>query len=99
MVLALLWLPRTHKFEADDLTNLEFSKFDSSLRVACDLGKVKWVVLEEVMGWSKDIYDKIVAERAAAAARPKKPFVVKKTWLKAKKTSAAKRRLRATQPW
>ena len=50
------------------------------------------------MGWSKDIYDQILAEREALAARPKKPFVIKKAWLKAKKTSAAKR-LRATQPW
>ena len=59
--LGLEWIPRGQNEEADDLTNWEFGRFSAENRVAVDLQKVSWRVLEgsrrrrriSTMRWSR----------------------------------------------
>ena len=89
-MLHLSWLQRDSNSEADALTNGEFGLFDKGLRMACDLGKLEWLVLPKLMQASEDLYKDIIAR--------KKGLEGSAGLTRMKKTAAAKR-LRWTDPW
>ena len=92
--LHLDWERRDKNVDADSITNEDFTGFDEKLRVQCDFPKIPWVILDQAMIWSKEIYD-ITQERKQKVVG--QPFVPKETWKRRK--TAANKRLRATDPW
>ena len=95
--LSLRWIRRELNTEADDLTNNEFGKFSPGNRIQVDLAKIKWIVLDEVLAWSKEIYDQVVAERSTH--RPGGPVKQVKKWGGKVRRASAAQRLRNAQPW
>jgi hypothetical protein len=83
--------------EADDLTNGDFTKFDSRLRMEVDLAKIKWLVLGDVLDWSKEIYDQVVAERNSN--HPGGPVKHTEKWATKGKRLSGSQRLKTAQPW
>jgi hypothetical protein len=58
--LHLEWIPREGNQEADDLTNEDFSKFSSELRVPVNPLELPFLVLPEVMKFGESLYNNIV---------------------------------------
>lgn len=65
-------------------------------RVQIHLEEVKWIVLNEAMHWSKEIYDEPQPGEGRRAAGQ---FQTKEVWEKKKNKTAADKRMRAQQPW
>ena len=92
--LRLNWTRRDTNVEADAITNQDFRAFDEKLRIDCSYAKVQWLVLEEVLQASKEIYDCVSCEKekksreqdADTPRQQKRP----------RKTHA---RMKATMPW
>jgi len=66
--LGLLWVPRDQNEEADDLTNGEFGRFSESKRIHVDLGKLKWLVLDELMVSAEALYQEVKGARELRGA-------------------------------
>ena len=95
--LQLAWIRRDLNQEADDLTNMVFSKFNLKLRIPFKACEIRWLVLDEVMAASKRIYDSVISEREARSIKDtKRKFVPVKVWQKKMK---AKDRMRTANPW
>jgi hypothetical protein len=92
--LHLDWQRRDCNIEADAITNEDYSMFTPCNRIAVDFAQIKWIVLNEAMTWSKEVYDHC---QEAKLRRNRPEFVPTRIWKK-RKTAAAKR-LRATAPW
>ena len=56
MELSLRWAPREQNEEADALTNEDFTALDPGRRVVVDLQKIKWLVLDDMLAVSENIY-------------------------------------------
>ena len=61
--MSLDWVPRDQNEEADDLTNLEFGRFRSDLRLELDLKDLKWKVLPELMELAQELYQQIKIQK------------------------------------
>jgi hypothetical protein len=61
--LRLTWVSRNDNVEADAITNQDFTLFDSELRVPVKYSDIKWLALDRVLDASKEIFDKVVAQR------------------------------------
>lgn len=92
--LNLAWLPRLQNQEADDITNQNFEKFDASRRVRFEWEKIQWLVLDDLMQASQELYQQVVAEREVRKTEPKPTSASK--W---RKKMSAKERLKNTKPW
>jgi hypothetical protein len=68
-VLNLAWVPRGENQEADDLTNEDFSKFSSNLRIEVNPAEIKWIVLPEIMKSSQELYSDIVSLKKLKRSR------------------------------
>ena len=55
----LSWIRRDENQLADDLTNEEFSKFDMEMRVRVTRDNLEWLVLEELLPESNELYTEI----------------------------------------
>ena len=88
----LEWVRRDENQAADDLTNMEFGKFDSSKRCTLSSEEMRWRVLDGLMSQSQLLYEEIEMrkrekklEKTAAPKRGRKPgkfFNRWATWLK-----------------
>ena len=92
--LHLDWQARDLNVDADSITNEDYSSFELSRRVEVDFPSIPWLVLDQAMQWSKEVYD--ITEQAKFK-RKETPFTAQ-TVRKKKRTAAAKR-LKATDPW
>ena len=61
--LNLEWVPRDQNEEADALTNEHYAQFDETLRIEVDVMKVKWLVMDKLMGVAEDIYQEVKERR------------------------------------
>eukprot|EP00974_Lingulodinium_polyedra_P005256 495578-Lingulodinium_polyedra.AAC.1 len=59
--LSLAWLPRDQNYEADELSNFDFRRFDMARRVEVDLEKVQWLVLPELLQYGAELYADVEA--------------------------------------
>ena len=69
MELSLRWAPREQNEEADALTNEDFTAFDPGRRVVVDLQKIKWLVLDDMLAVSENIYEEVRRQREAKPRR------------------------------
>jgi len=92
--LHLEWQRRDRNKEADAITNQDFSAIRPENRIEIDFVSLPWIVLNQAMVWSKEVYD---IAQTAKLKRSGQPFVQPAVW-KRKKTAAAER-LKATDPW
>ena len=65
MELSLTWAPREQNEEADALANEDFTAFDPGRRVVVDLQKIKWLVLDDMLAVSENIYEEVRRQREA----------------------------------
>ena len=65
MELSLRWAPREQNEEADALTNEDFTAFDPGRRVVVDLQKIQWLVLNDMMAVSENLYSEVRRQREA----------------------------------
>ena len=86
--LRLTWIRRDKNTLADELSNLDFSNFDPARRIQVRPKEIPWLILEEVMTASKDIFDQVVLERDVPQARTTTTNFKRK-----------RRPLRQTDPW
>ena len=64
------WIPRLQNKEADALTNGDFRHFDLKLRIPVDLGKLSFMVMDDLSREGEDYVNKLVELKKAEA--PKK---------------------------
>jgi len=102
--LRLLWRPREDNQAADDLTNLNFARFNSALRIEASPASLRWLVLPWLLEEAAALYDVIaIAKVANAAARLRSSTSA--SGPTATSSSAFRRppgkrpRLRTTDPW
>ena len=62
-VARLTWVRRDENQAADDLTNENFEKFSMEKRMELPGGKVNWIVLDDLMQESEELYKEIQARR------------------------------------
>ena len=91
--LRLNWTRRDSNVEADAITNQEFSGFDQSLRIECNYTELKWLVLEEVLAASREIFDVVTKEKD----RRKNEGPTEPT--DGNRRGRKRRRMKATDPW
>jgi len=78
LTLDLGWAPREWNFEADALTNGDFSGFAADLRIAIDLPEVRWEVLPAMLAAGAAYFNEVKhvketrAQSGAAAPRRKR---------------------------
>ncbi len=95
--LALEWKRRDENTLADAITNQDFKEFDENLRLDCDLGKIQWQVLDEVLESSHKIFLDVSAEREKRREKVTGPKQENKyRWAKRRKLSES---LKWSQPW
>jgi hypothetical protein len=92
--LVLNWRRRSENQEADDLTNADFSKFDSANRIEIDPHSIPWIALSAMMAASEELYQSIVKRRA----EPKQKYVLKGSFKKVRKKGGANK-LKFRDPW
>ena len=91
--LHLMWAPRTHNQEADDLSNAVETGFDPAKRVEVSaLADLPWLVLPEFMEEGRKFFDEI--KEAKRIRREEPGTATRKEWKRAKHT-----RLRNREPW
>ena len=61
--LSLRWVPREQNQEADDLTNLNFSKFDEKHRIPLEPAKLDFLVLGELNRAAGELYKDLLKEK------------------------------------
>ena len=66
MELQLLWRQRDLNQEADDLTNGIYTAFDPARRISVDPSSIPWLVMNDIMQVSEQLYTSICKEREAA---------------------------------
>ena len=92
--LHLEWQRRDANVEADQLTNEDYSSFSACNRIAVEFTEVQWLILNEAMVWSKEIYD---LAQAVKTKRKEGAFTSLSAWKRGK--TAAKDRLKTRDPW
>ena len=78
---SLQWVRRDENQLADDLTNEEFGKFNMDLRVRVTEDNCRWLVLDELLVESRELYEEIQAFRD----KKRRSKVLEKEEKKAKK--------------
>jgi len=61
--LSLRWVPREQNQDADDLTNLNFSKFDEKHRIPLEPAKLDFLVLGELNRAAGELYKDLLKEK------------------------------------
>ena len=92
--LHLSWLRRDLNTEADSITNEDFTAFDAQKEIKVDPKSIQWVVLPEVMEWSKQIYEHTEALRTKKEVTRSQGCGAGK-----RRRISAAQRLRTTDPW
>ena len=87
-VLNLVWRKRDDNSEADALTNGDYKGFDPKHRVGTVFSAIPFMVLDEVMRLSAELYKEVSMQRSRRNAGDKP-----------RKKTAAKDRLKWTDPW
>ena len=87
-VLNLVWRKRDDNSEADALTNGDYKGFDPKHRVGTVFSAIPFMVLNEVMQLSAELYKEVSMQRSQ-----------RNTGDKPRKKTAAKDRLKWTDPW
>jgi len=90
--LSLRWVPREQNQEADDLTNLNFCKFNEKHRIPLEPAKLDFLVLGELNQAAGELYKDLLKEKENKLAGIPDP---KKAALKRKVTE----RLKWKDPW
>ena len=91
--LHLMWAPRTHNQEADDLSNALETGFDPAKKVQVDaLADLPWLILPEFMEEGQKFFKQIA--EAKKVRRESQVDVSRKEWKRAKHD-----RLRNREPW
>jgi len=85
---------RDTNVEADAITNQDFAAFDEKLRIDCSYAKMQWLVLEEVLQASKEIYDSVSEEKEKRSREHDS-----ETSRQAKRPRKTYARMKATMPW
>ena len=63
-ILNLTWKKRDDNSEADALTNCDFSKFNPELRIDKRFSDISWIVLDEIMDLSSQLYREVASQRS-----------------------------------
>ena len=63
-ILNLTWKKRDDNSEADALTNCDYTKFSPELRVGKCFSDISWIVLDEIMDLSSQLYREVAAQRS-----------------------------------
>ena len=87
-IMNLVWRRRDDNAEADALTNMDLKGFDPALRVGTTFKEIKWLVLDEIMDTSVQLYQEIRQQKEQQGHKRGK-------WNKAKGKAALKWR----DPW
>ena len=69
--LDLLWVPRTQNEEADGLTNGRFEFFSASRRLDIEVEKLSFLVLDDMLAVSDQLYKDVQSRRDRAKAEAK----------------------------
>ena len=81
----LRWAPRDQNEHADSLTNDDLDEFDPARRIAVDPARLPFLVLNQFLGVSEELYKATQEDKAAGRARGAAP--------------GPRKKLRETQPW
>ena len=84
---SLVWVPRDQNEEADALTNGDFHGFDPRLRIRAPVEGMRWLVMDDMLKASEELYSTIEKEKASKKVEAKQ----------ARRPPA--QRLRARDPW
>ena len=90
--LDLEWTPREQNEAADDLTNMNYGRFDPALRIQVDIAALQFIVLTEFMKIAEKLHEDITTEKEKAKEKKGKEE-------EPKKRKEKKAPLRERAPW
>ena len=89
--LDLNWVPREQNCEADELSNMDTKRFREENKVECDLDRLQFIILPELLDEGERLYQLVEKVKAAAPVPMSAPG--------RKRKRKPETRLRATHPW